>query len=140
MITKTVQNDHPVAKSLRHALRGNALFSGLSGIIFIVGAAPVAEFTGVSVSLPFIILGAVLILYGASLLLVARQSVIRRQYGMLATTLDIGWVIGTAAILLTGWPPLSTAGRWMIALLAEAVAFFAIWQAYAMGLWGQRSR
>jgi hypothetical protein len=42
--------------------------------------------------------------------------------------LDILWVLGSIILLFGGSLPLTLAGKWTIALLAEAVATFAILQ------------
>ncbi len=47
---------------------------------------------------------------------------------MAVIVLDVAWVAGSALILLFDLVPLTTAGRWTIALLAEVVALFAILQ------------
>ena len=79
-----------------------------------------------------------MIAYAGLLFLAAGQNTVDRRHGILATILDIGWVVGSVAILLTGWPALTAAGKWTVALIAEVVAAFALWQAYAMGLLGRR--
>jgi hypothetical protein len=57
------------------------------------------------------------------------QPSVNRNFARMTVVLDASWVIASIAILLAGWPPLSVAGKWIIALLAEVVAVFAILQA-----------
>ncbi len=58
----------------------------------------------------------------------ASKEEIDRRLAWTAVILDIIWVVASYTLLLGGWLPLTPAGNWTIALLAEAVAVFAIWQ------------
>jgi hypothetical protein len=113
-------------------MRGNAFFSAASGLISLLEARPLASFTGLDVPAVFVGLGITLLVYAALLFIVTNGETVERQYGIAAVILDVAWVIGSAAILLSGRPDLTTAGRWTVALLAEAVAFFAAWQWYGL--------
>ncbi|MDX1413049.1 MAG: hypothetical protein R3293_02600 [Candidatus Promineifilaceae bacterium] len=113
---------------LKNALRGNALFSGLSGIVALLGSQYLAEFTGLGSSMLFTILGIVLILYGIDLWWVSSREQIDHRFAWAAIILDVLWVAGSAAILLSGWPALSVAGRWTVFIIAELVALFAVIQ------------
>ncbi len=113
---------------LRRALRGNGVFSELSGLVLALGAKPIASFMGIEGTAVLTGLGIVLMLYGIDLFWVASQPEIDRRLGWTAVYLDIAWVISSYTLLLAGWLPLTTAGIWAIALLAEVVGGFAIWQ------------
>jgi hypothetical protein len=41
---------------------------------------------------------------------------------------DVAWVAGSVVLLLSGWVPLTTAGKWLVALLADAVGILAVIQ------------
>lgn len=113
---------------LKKALRGNALFSGLSGAIALLGAQPLAAFTGIDVAAVFYVLGIVLIIYAIDLWWVFSREPIDHRFAWAAIILDILWVAGSAAILIFDWPALTVAGRWAVFFLAEVVAIFAILQ------------
>jgi hypothetical protein len=113
---------------LRNTLRGNALFSGLSGMISILAAQSLATFTGVQEPLVFVVLGVVLILFALDLIWIASRESIDLRFVWAVIILDVAWVAGSAIILLLDLIPLTVAGRWTIILLAEAVAVFAILQ------------
>jgi hypothetical protein len=53
------------------------------------------------------------------------------SYGLLPAA--ILFYLLSVVILVTGWPPLTTWGKWIIALVADVVAIFAGLQFY--GLW-----
>lgn len=120
------------SRLLRQALRGNGLFSALSGLVFLFGGRPLAAFMGLSTPVVLMAIGLITALYAGLLLWMTAQSSIKRSFARAAVVLDAGWVIGSIAILLTGWPPLSIAGMWIVALLAEVVALFAVLQAVGL--------
>lgn len=124
----TVQTFSDSSHFLRQALRGNAIFSGISGLTSLLAASSLTNFTGIEQTAVFPILGLILIPYGLLLFWVARQPVLNVRLAKTAVVLDILWVIGSIILLIGGWLPLTLAGKWTIALLAEAVATFAILQ------------
>jgi len=114
---------------LRQALRSNGLFSALSGLVFLFGARPLAAFMGLPWPAVLMVVGLVTIIYAGLLFWMTTQPSVNRNFARMTVVLDASWVIASIAILLAGWPPLSVAGKWIIALLAEVVAVFAILQA-----------
>ena len=113
---------------LRNALRANAAFSGLSGLVLIVDARPLASLTGISAVLAFYVVGAFLIGFAAELVWVAGQRPISRTLAMVAIVADVLWVAASAVVLATGVLSLTQAGMWIVAILADVVAIFAIAQ------------
>ena len=132
MNTQVVQQVHDQFKTLRRAIRGNGTFSLTSGLILALGAKPIALFMGVGSTAVFFALGIALIIFGVDLFWVASKDAIDRRLAWTAVILDIVWVIASYTLLLGGWLPLTTAGNWTIALLAETVAVFAIWQYFGL--------
>lgn len=128
MHSKVVQQDEDRYRTLRPALQSNGIFSGFSGAAMALAARSVADFMGINPPAILVGLGLVLILFGVDLFWVASRPEIDRRLVWTAVILDIAWVIGSYAILLVGWPPLTLAGKWTVVLLAEAVSIFAIWQ------------
>jgi len=132
MSSQTISNTIEKSNSLRRAMRSNGGFSGLSGAVLLLDARPLAGFLGLKVPIVLALLGVVLLSYAITLFVAANQPVIPRRLAQTAIALDTGWVVGSLVILLTGRPALTVAGNWTVALLAEMVAVFAIWQAYAL--------
>ena len=126
--TQSVTQNNQGSNLLKNALRGNALFSGTSGLIALLAAQSLAAFTGIEPPIIFVVLGIVLILYAVDLWWIASRETINRRFAWAAIILDVLWVVGSIAILLFGWLPLTVAGSWTIALLAEVVAIFAVLQ------------
>ena len=126
--TQSIRETSQESNLLRNAPRGNALFSGLSGIVSLLAAQSLATFTGLQEPLVFVVLGVVLILFAIDLIWIASPDIINRRIAVAVILLDAVWVAGSVIILLFDLVPLTVAGRWTIALLAEVVALFAILQ------------
>jgi hypothetical protein len=120
-------------------MRSNGIFSALSGAVLLVGAKPVALFMGISIPTALVGIGWVLLLYAVTLFLVTARPQVDVRLGYIAVALDVAWVVGSIVILSTDLLPLTVAGKWMVALLAEVVAGFAVWQAYALSKKGKAS-
>ena len=126
--TQSIKETSQESNLLRYALRGNALFSAASGIVALVAAQSLAAFIGIQESLVFVVLGVVLLLFAIDLIWIASRKTIDRRVTWAVIVLDVAWVAGSAIILLFDLVPLTVAGSWTIALLAEAVAVFAVLQ------------
>jgi len=127
-------NGHTDSLLLRRALLGNACFSTLSGITFLVASKPLAEFIGLAQPAILMAVGLSLLVFAAGLVQNARRDVVNRTEAAIAVVLDFGWVAGTAIVVLAG--VLNTAGNWTAAIIADVVLVFAVLQ--ALGLRRQR--
>ena len=110
--TQSIRETNQDSNLLRNTMRGNALFSGLNGIVSIVAAQSLATFTGVQEPLVFVVLGVVLILFALDLLWIASKETIDHRFVWAVIILDVAWVTGSAIILLLDLVPLTVAGRW----------------------------
>ena len=77
-------------------------------------------------------LGVALLAYAAVLFMMTNGETVARRNGVAVVVMNVVYVIGSAILLLAGWEQLTVAGRWLVALQAEAVAFFAVWQWYGL--------
>lgn len=121
--------------SLRPVLRLNSLFSAGSGVGMILGTGPLTALLGLELSLLLRVLGVGLVIYGASLVWVARQARITRSLALAAVLLDALWVVGSVFVLLAariGRVPLTAGGAWLIGIIAAVVAVFAALQFHAL--------
>jgi hypothetical protein len=121
---------------LRMALRGNAMFSGFSGLLFLVAGQPVADVLGFDMPWPIRIVGIGLVVFALWLLVAARRPIVDRREVWTAIWLDVAWVAGSALLLITNPLPLTTQGQWAVGIVADIVGCFALLQWY--GLRGQR--
>lgn len=124
MATLTLGNDN----LLRNALRGNSLFSAVSGLILVIDAGLLADFMGIETTLPFIIIGIGLLLHAANLFLNSRNRPVSKALGWFAVIGDVLWVVATAIILMTDAFALTGSGKWLLLIIADVVLIFAIAQ------------
>jgi hypothetical protein len=113
---------------LRRALIGNALFSLLSGLVLVGFSGSVSRWMGAVAPGLLQLTGAGLLGFAAFLFWEARRPTLRPDRALIATLADMGWVIGSAVVLLLPLPALSAAGRWAIVLVAAVVLLFALLQ------------
>ncbi len=125
----------PVRPWLPRVLSANAIFCSASGLLIAVAAGPAAAFLGAGTPPILRLVGLTLLAYGLALFALTRRGDGLRQLALVAATLDLGWVAGSAALLLGDWFPLTTAGRWAVIVVAEIVLLFALAQ-----IVGRRSR
>ena len=115
---------------LRRTLQGNGIFCGIIGAAFMVGAAPLTTFFGLSTPIILVIFGLVLLLTALSLFRAATHHVIDYRTGLLYAIIDSVWVVGSVLLLLTNWIPFTTAGKWAFGVGAVLVALFASLEFY----------
>jgi hypothetical protein len=113
---------------IRRILYGNAMFSGVSGLLFLFASTPIARFLGLDASLPILILGIVLLGYAALLYTNASRQGILASFVLFAVIGDSVWVLISLLLLLTNWLPFSVEGRWAVGIIAVIVDVFATFQ------------
>ena len=111
---------------LKGALIGNAMFSGLSGAAILLANRWLVKFLGLPDKVSLAILGVSLIVYATVLWFNARRPKIRITDAWVAVVMDAVWVLGSYTMILV--IPFSLAGKWVVALVAELVLAFAVWQ------------
>ena len=111
---------------LKRALIGNAMFSGLSGAAILLANRWLVKFLGRPDKVSLAILGVSLIVYATVLWFNARRPKIRITHAWVAVVMDAVWVLGSYTMILV--IPFSLAGKWVVALVAELVLAFAVWQ------------
>ena len=113
---------------IRPILYGNAIFSGVSGLLFIFAARPIASFIGIDMPLAILLLGIGLAGYAALLYLNATSPEIERSFVLTAVICDSLWVVLSIMLLTTDWVPFSVAGKWAVGIVAAIVDLFATLQ------------
>jgi len=119
-------------KNLNLALRLNAVFSMFTGIILALFPQTVATLFGIEIIAPFWLIGIGLMLFSTTVYVVSRQLPIHLIYVFVIILLDIGWVIGSLAIIVFGLFGISTVGHFAIAGIGLIVLSFAVHQSYAL--------
>lgn len=108
---------------LSRAMVENALFSGATGLVLVIGARWLSGWLVLNAWL-LAALGVGLLLYAADLVWLSRSERFLLAGGRLAVVADIGWVIAAAA-LITFTAVLTTPGELALALVSLVVAGFA---------------
>ncbi len=116
------------SRLLRLALGGNAAFSTLSAVIFLVASQPIASFLGFLPTQQVFLLGVQLALFAVWLFSLSRQSMPSLRQVWVIIALDMLWVVGSVLVLLLPPATLTSGGKWAIALVADVVGLFAILQ------------
>lgn len=121
------------SKMLSNALLANALFSGLSGLVFALDAGFLADFTGINSPFAFVMIGIGLLGFAAYLWQLRKSAPDYNAsivWGVIAA--DLLWVAGSAALLLSDALPLTVAGKWAVGMIADVVLGFAVWQYFGL--------
>jgi hypothetical protein len=79
-----------------------------------------------------------LLVYGAALLIAARQRPVAREVLLAFTAADALWVAGSAGVLIAYWANLAPIARILIVVVALIVEVLATLQFRAAGGWGGR--
>ena len=113
---------------IRRILYGNAIFSGVSGFLFLFASNPIAKFVGLGAFLPILLIGIGLIAYAALIYTNRSRPEISRSFVLIAVIGDSIWVLLSIVFLLTGWVPFSADGKWAVGIIAVMVDIFATLQ------------
>jgi hypothetical protein len=110
---------------LRTTFAVNAISSGLTGVLLLLGAVPLAPLLGLPGPLPVALFGASLFAFAAYVWRARREPLDLGQATAIFV-LDVAYV-GASVVVLLVWPGvLSSLGRVFVALMADVVAVFAI--------------
>ena len=111
---------------LRSTLVINGISTALCGLALLLAPARLAELLGVSPPAVLAGVGAGLVLYAAGLVWTARRHPIPGAAAWAAIVLDLGWVLGSVAVVELGI--LSSIGAGLVVLVAALVLVFAVLQ------------
>ena len=125
-------------RTLRRILLGNAIFSTITGGFFAMFAAGIADWMGLTAELgtkgPAAIfwIGISVLLFAVGIFVNTLRSILNIREAYITAVMDVGWVVGSTALLFGGWINFSSSGWWLIAGIADIVAVFAVLQLYAL--------
>jgi hypothetical protein len=125
--------------SLRAALWIDAIASGATGMLGLVLAGPLSDWT----NLPVALLrgaGLALIPFVVYLVALATRDVVSRSGVRLVIGINIAWVIASAGLLLSGAVDPNAFGYVFVIAQGAAVALFAELQATALGREGRQGQ
>ena len=64
--------------------------------------------------------------FSAALVWTAKPRIVNRASAWIFVVLDVGWVMGSAAVIFAG--VLTTTGNWIVGIVADIVLLFAVAQ------------
>lgn len=111
---------------LQNVLRANAIFSTVSGLVFIFFARSLAELMGITNSMILVGLGVLILPFAVYVYKISTMETFNSKLVWVIIELDLLWVVASAVLLLTNLVPLTTAGKWTVGLSAAIVAVFAV--------------
>jgi hypothetical protein len=118
---------HPLYPA-RRPLQADGLFCAASGLILSLDADPIHGFMGMDTTLPIIVLGIGLLLYGAALFWYASNRSTERGFTITILSLNILWIVGSVVLLAADPFHFTTEGKWAVIILADVVGALAIWE------------
>ncbi len=104
----------------------DGIFAVFSGALFLAGYKIIASLFELDQPAALMVVGLMVITYGAALLIFTRRGGDIRAVAIGAIVLNTLWVAVSYLGLLLGWWDVNSTGRWAIALIAEAILIFAI--------------
>ncbi len=119
-------------KNLRGALIANAVFSFISGLLFIVLPQQLAQLMGLVYPHWLIFIGVGLLGFVVTILLLLFKPRFIPSQVKAIIYLDWGWVIGSMLFILIDPLHFTLKGLVIVAMLAMVVATLAIWQGKAL--------
>ena len=81
---------------------------------------------GLPSSVNLLVLGAGLIVFAVTLVINARKQKVKKSDAWIAVCMDLTWVLGSYVLIFI--VPFSTAGKWLVGVVAELVLLFALLQ------------
>jgi hypothetical protein len=109
---------------LRRSLQLDGIASGLCGALLLLAAGPISTLIGLPGPAIARMVGVGLLVYAAALLWNAARAAVSRGEALLAVVLNIGWIVGSAIVVVDG--PLTVVGNLAVAAVAGAVALFTL--------------
>ncbi len=113
---------------LKKALLADSILSFLVGVDLLLFSKSVASFLGLSAPWIVLVIGVICIAYSIELYLAARAEPIHTGIAKFATYGNLVWVLGSALLIFANLVPFTAAGKWTIAIAADAVLVLAIFQ------------
>ena len=113
---------------LKNALLIDSVVSFITGMAFLLFSKAIASFLGLSASWIILVLGVAAIVYSIEIYLAARTEPVHMGIARFATYGNLAGALGIAVLIFANLVPFTTAGKWAIALIADAVLVLAIFQ------------
>ncbi len=118
---------------LFRAFTANGAFSITSGTAMLMFSSAIASFIGLQDTRWVVGLGAILVLFGSSLLAHAYRQRVKRAEAIAISAMDLGWVV--ASVILVVAKPEWFSGDGIVAILVVAAIVLIFFEMQAYALW-----
>lgn len=108
--------------ALKNVLLGNAMFSTACGVLLVIAPDTFANLMGSHPEWIYLALGIGLLVFAADVAWVATRKTINKTFATAILWADIGWVTGSAMLLVLGASLFSTMGLLLVVAIALIVA------------------
>jgi hypothetical protein len=116
------------SSSLLSALRSNAVFSGFSALMLVIGAPWIAVQLGLGSTLAVYVTAGVLALFAMQLAHIVQTRQIRTMEIIGIIGSDMAWVVGSGVFVAIFYESITMAGFFLVDVVAAIVLFFAVLQ------------
>jgi hypothetical protein len=113
---------------LKNALLVDSVVSFLTGVALLLFSKAIAGFLGLSASWIMPVLGVVAVAYSIEIYLAARAEPVHVGIARFAAYGNLIGALGIAVLVFANLVPFTTAGKWAVAIIADAVLVLAIFQ------------
>ena len=113
---------------LKNALFVDSVLSFISGAVLLLFSKAIAGFLGLSASWIIPVVGVICLAYGIEIYLAARAEPVKIGIARFAAYGNLAGALGIAVLIFANLVPFTTAGKWTVALAADAVLVLAIFQ------------
>ena len=117
---------------LKRVLLVNAIFSSVNGVLIIILNGYLQDFLGFSVNWLLPTIGGGLITFGAFIIWLLKTSSLSKSKVRTISLMDGSWVFGSAILIVFGTELISSAGIWLVSVVAVIVGTFALLQQLAL--------
>ena len=121
------------ADFLRRVVRWDAGLITIAALALILMSGPIATFMGVANPTVLLVAGFMGLLYdGGRILWLFQGDKLDRRLGQISLYANVAWVLASIPLLAFEWLTLSNGGWWVMAILADFAALFAVLQWYGL--------
>ena len=113
---------------LKNALLIDSVVSFITGMAFLLFSRAIAGFLGLSASWIVLVIGLIAIVYSIEIYLAARAEPVHMGLARFAAYGNLVGALGIAVLIFANLVPFTTAGKWAVAIVADAVLVLAIFQ------------
>ena len=122
----------PKSSMLKSALTGNVIFSTITGLLMIFDTVWLSPWMGIENPYILPIIGLGVLAWAYTIFRQIRKDNLTRSFARLIIAGDLVWVLASVVLLLGNFVDFTVGGKWLIAIAADLVLGFAVWQFFGL--------